>query len=169
MLRLRKFQNEDANTISTWLKDEVTFSKWCARLLPNFPVQPQDLINRYEESHNNLQDDFVPLVACDGDKLVGSLFLRMLDHNTGTVRIGFVVVDDAMQGRGYGREMLRLTLEYAKKRWPVKRATLGVYSNNPGAHKCYQMAGFVDQDREPIICEIMGEQWECVEMEYFFD
>jgi len=167
MLSLRKFQNEDADIIATWLKDEVTFSKWCARLLPNFPVQPQDLINRYEESYQNLKDDFIPLVACDGDRVVGSLFLRMLDKET--ARIGFVIVDDSLRGKGYGREMLKLTLDYARKNKQAKRATLGVYSNNPGAHKCYQMAGFVDQDRDPIMCDIMGEQWECIEMEYFFD
>lgn len=168
MMTLREFQNDDAAIIASWLKDEVTFSKWCARLLPRFPVQPEDLIARYEESLRNLQDNFVPLVACDGDKLVGNLFVRFLEPETGTVRIGFVIIDDEMRGKGYGREMVKLALQYAKKRWPAKRATLGVYANNPGAHKCYQMAGFVDQDREPVLCDMMGEQWECIEMEYLY-
>lgn len=169
MLCLREFQNEDASIIAAWLKDEVTFSKWCARLLPHFPVRSQDLIARYEESRRNLQENFVPLVAYDEDGLVGSLFVRLLKPEKGTVRIGFVIVDDEKRGKGYGREMLQLTLQYARELWPAKRVTLGVYSNNPGAHKCYQMAGFVDQDRAPIPCEMMGEQWECIEMEYFFD
>jgi hypothetical protein len=48
----------------------------------------------------------------------------------------------------------------------AEKVTLGVFENNPSAYYCYKAAGFkeIEMDRE-LIFEILGEQWNCIEME----
>ena len=44
--------------------------------------------------------------------------------------------------------------------------TLGVFENNPSAYYCYKAAGFKEIEMEnKIIIELLGEQWNCIEME----
>lgn len=167
MIKLREFQKEDAKQITTWVRDERAFRKWCANVLPEYPVKPQHLVDLYEDVTRRLADNFVPVVAYDENGLVGQLFLRLLEPENGLVRIGLVIVDEARRGQGYGQQMMKAALTFAQSRWQVKRVTLGVFANNPGAHRCYEAAGFSDQDRDPILLEFLGEQWECIEMEYF--
>lgn len=168
MLQIREFQDEDAEIIATWFQDEVTFYRWCAGRLPHFPMQPQDLVARYAESRQNLGGQFLPIVAYDETGLAGQMFLRLMDAEQGIVRMGFVAVDAAKRGKGYGKEMLRLALEYASEHWHAKKATLGVFENNPNAYHCYRAVGFTE-DGGHHVCELMGEQWGCIEMEYIFE
>ena len=42
--------------------------------------------------------------------------------------------------------------------------TIGVFDNNESAYKCYISSGFRDTG-ESACCQIMGEEWRCIELE----
>ena len=109
-------------------------------------------------------DDFFPVTAIDGNKIIGHLILRYLDENKETLRFGFVIVDDKIRGRGYGKKMLQLAIQYAFETLKATRITLGVFENNPEAYHCYKSVGFQKTD-EDVYYQCMGEQWKCIEME----
>ena len=92
--------------------------------------------------------------------------MRFTDDNKNELRFGFVIVDDEKRGKGYGKEMLQLAIEYAFKILKVQKITLGVFENNEPAYYCYKSVGFKDvQLKEYEYYHVMGENWKCLELE----
>ena len=163
---LRPYKPMDAGIIAGWVTDERMFRMWSSDRFGAYPVTAEDINYKYMECNGDCvePDNFYPVTAvCDG-KTVGHLILRYTGE--GTIRFGFVIVDNNLRGQGYGRKMLELAKDYAFNILGAKRITLGVFDNNPGAYYCYKAAGFreFDMDRE-IIMEFFGEKWKDIELE----
>lgn len=161
MLRLRPYKKCDAEKIVKWIKDERTFHKWCADRFETYPLEAEQLNEYYEEQA--YKDTFFAMTAFQETSIVGHLFMRFVDSEKKVLRFGFVVLDDAYRGKGYGKEMLLLALQYAFTLLKVEKVTLGVFENNPQAQHCYQSIGFQEAlDENPTIIKIMGEEWKCL-------
>ena len=50
------------------------------------------------------------------------------------LRFGFVIVDSKKRGQGYGKNMLKLGLKYAKEIFGANKVSLGVFENNESAY-----------------------------------
>lgn len=164
MLRLRPYKSCDAKYIVSWIKDEISFRKWCADRYEHYPITGEDM-NQYYESFK--EDDILyQMTAFDETGIVGHLTMRFTDENKQILRFGFVIVDDHKRRKGYGKEMLSLALKYAFEILKVQKVTLGVFENNLPAIYCYQSVGFCQvPTMETESYPILGEYWDCIEME----
>lgn len=169
MLRLRPYKNCDAKYIVSWIKDEISFRKWCADRYESYPISESDINNHYGEQNNN--DSFFAMTAFDESGVVGHLIMRFIDEEKEVLRFGFVIVDETKRGKGYGKEMLSLAQKYAFEILKVKKVTLGVFENNMPAYHCYKAAGFKDvkvaktkAEHKPIVDEDW-KSWNCLELE----
>ena len=137
--------------------------QWSADRIVKFPLQGNELNENY--ATRNVGTDFFPLTAVDeNENVVGHLFVLIPDVNVKTtVRFGFVIVSSEIRGKGYGKKMLELAIEYAKKELHATRITLGVFANNPKAQACYQNLGFSPYTKR--IVKILDADWECIDME----
>ena len=155
-LRIRPYQPSDADAILSWCRDEQSFYRWSAGILGPYPASREAL--RFVES-------LMPFTACDEAGIAGFFTLRHPDGNPEVMRFGFVIVDPAKRGLGYGKAMLRLGLQFAFERCGARRATLGVFENNLPAFHCYRSVGFtvIPQD-PPETYAILGENWVCLEL-----
>ncbi|MBR4359557.1 MAG: GNAT family N-acetyltransferase [Clostridia bacterium] len=159
MLRLRPYEPRDAAIILSWIPDEFALRQWSADRYGPYPVTAEEMNRQYAE----MGEEVFPLTAVEDGKTAGHLILRFTDRQT--VRLGFVIVDTARRGRGLGREMVRLALARAFDGLNARRATLGVFENNPAAAACYASAGFRETPLPvPVAYPIMGESWACREM-----
>ena len=162
MLRLRQYKPCDAEVIEKWIRDEDVFNKWGGMLFGEFPISAKIIDDTYRLKNGNCAepDNFYPWVAIDETgKVVGHFIMRYLNGDRRLLRFGWVIVDDAVRGRGYGTQMLALGLKYAFEILCVNKVTLGVYENNEPAHRCYQKLGFKDK-------EITSKKpWNVIEME----
>lgn len=168
MLRLRPYKPCDADTILNWICDEETFRKWSTDRYPHYPITAADMNHKYLDCNGDCAepDNFYPMTAFDDSGVVGHLIMRFTDAEKSVLRFGFVIVDESKRGMGYGREMLRLALKYALEILKVKKVTIGVLENNPGAYRCYKAVGFQDVTMvEPEYYPIMGERVKCLELE----
>ncbi len=164
MLRLRPYKPCDAQVIVSWIKDEVSFRKWCADRFEKYPITAQDLNAHYDEFADS--DSFFQMTAFDETGVVGHLIMRFLDDEKKTLRFGFIIVDSEKRDMGYGKQMLQLALQYAFDILKVEKVTLGVFENNESAYHCYKAAGFRDVfTEEEEYFSILGEQWKCLELE----
>ena len=164
MLRLRPYKACDAETIVTWVGDEVAFRKWCADRYDHYPISAADMNAHYD---NVAQDDnFYQFTAFDETGIVGHLIMRFTDQEKKVLRFGFVIVDPDKRGKGYGKEMLELAIKYAFEILKTEKITLAAFDNNPEAIRCYKSVGFkeVIPDEERSFCPF-GEDWKRVEME----
>lgn len=160
MLRLRPYHPSDAQYVVGWLKDEIAFKKWSADRMGDYPLTA-DFLNAH---YANAGVDFFVMTAVDDDGVVGQLSMRYPDEDRGHIRFGFIIVDDSRRGTGCGKAMLRLALRYAFDILAAEKVSLGVFENNPPAHRCYESIGFVETGGE-WYCTILGEEWRCIEME----
>ena len=164
MLRLRPYKKCDAKRIVSWIKDEISFRKWCADRYNKYPINEND-INSYYSTMEDL-DTFFPMTAFDETGIVGHLIMRFIDENKKILRFGFIIVDDKKRGQGYGKEMLQLSIKYAFEILKIQKITLGVFDNNKSAYYCYKAVGFQDvklEDNEYY--HILNEDWKCLELE----
>lgn len=164
MLRLRPYKKCDAKRIVSWIKDEISFRKWCADRYNKYPINEND-INSYYSTMEDL-DTFFPMTAFDETGIVGHLIMRFIDENKKILRFGFIIVDDKKRGQGYGKEMLQLSIKYAFEILKIQKITLGVFDNNKSAYYCYKAIGLQDvklEDNEYY--HILNEDWKCLELE----
>lgn len=165
MLRLRPFKPADAPIIAGWIRTETELRKWSSDRYESFPVTGDDINEKYI-IHNgdcSQSDNFYPMTAFDESGVAGHFILRYTDSEKAILRLGFVIVDDARRGKGYGREMLSLAVKFAFEIFRAEKLTIGVFANNPSAVRCYKSVGFTEVGSEEYT--IMGENWTCIEME----
>lgn len=163
MLRLRPYKPCDASQIVSWIPDELVFYQWSAGRMGEYPLTKE----RFNEHYRQFDDsgDFWAMTACsEAMQPVGHFIMRFPDEQRQVLRLGFIIVDGKLRGKGVGKEMIKLAVSYAFDYVGAKKVTLGVFANNPGARYCYEAAGFCRRGSETYA--ICGEAWECVEMEY---
>ena len=156
-MTLRPFVIEDAATILSWCKDKPAFRRWSADRYQHYPALPEDMMHRYEG------DNMYPLTAIAESKVVGHILLRYPSADKTLIRFGFVIVDDTIRGKGYGKQMLQLAIEKAKNEFGAKMITLGVFDNNLSAFHCYESVGFKVTGTDSYLID--GEEWTGKEME----
>ena len=167
-LRLRQYKPCDADSIVSWIKDEDALRKWSSDRFGDFPITSEDINNKYFNNNGDCTEDdnFYPVTAFDENGVVGHLILRYTDKEKKVIRFGFVIVDDSKRGKGYGRQMLGLGIEYIKQNLGCTRVDLGVFDNNPKARSCYESAGFKPFS-DGHVCDTPFGQWHCTDMELF--
>lgn len=145
MLRLRPYKPCDAKTIVKWAStSEEVFRKWSADRYLSYPITAEDINKKYFDANGDCadEDNFFPFTAFDESGLVGHLTMRFTDEAKKVVRFGYVIVDNEKRGKGIGKELMKLSIQYAFEILKVDKITLGVFSNNENAEKCYLSCGF---------------------------
>ncbi len=156
MLRIRPYKTADANTILSWCQDEKVFYQWTAGVLGMYPITQNEF---------SFVESLMPFTAFDETGIAGFFTLRNPNESLDELRFGFVIVDPARRGKGYGKTMLRLGLKFAFEIYGAKRASLGVFENNLPAYYCYKAVGFHDVALDEMeTYRIMGEEWKCKEL-----
>ena len=156
-MQLRAFNPDDAETILSWCKDKHAFRLWSADRYKDYPAKSDEMIEQYEK------ENMYPLTAVADDEIVGHILLRFPSEDKSVIRFGFVIVDDSKRGKGYGKQMLRLAIDYAQQELGVQKITLGVFCENLSAVECYKSVGFRITGADAY--QIDGEEWKGFEME----
>lgn len=164
-MKLRPYVKEDSPVIADWVKSEKELYQWSADRYGFFPLLPYSVDEHYAPVVETGR--FIPLTGVDeNDNAVGHLIIRYPNENDDTsVRLGFVIVDPLLRGKGYGSELIRLAVDYVKNNLTATRIDLGVFDNNPKARKCYESAGFKVYGSH-VIATPFGE-WNCSDLELF--
>lgn len=162
---LRAYEKEDAQIISGWIRSEEELYKWSADRFNKYPLSGDDINENYAAQLETKR--FFPITAVDekGD-VVGHFIVRYpRENDDSSVRFGFVIISPDLRGKGCGKEMLRLGIEYVKEHLTASRIDLGVFENNESARHCYEAAGFkaygTRESKLPI------GTWNCIDMEIF--
>ena len=159
MIRLRPYNKNDADIILSWSNDERAFYKWSAGILGEYPITKEQF---------GFVNNLMAFTAIEDDEVVGFFTMRRPSDSFDELRFGFVVVDPAKRGKGYGKAMLQLGLKFAKEIYSAKKVSLGVFENNESAYYCYKAVGFQDVVLEKTeTYTVLGEEWKCLELEMY--
>lgn len=157
MLRLRPYNAKDAEQILSWCKDEKEFYKWTAGVLEDYPLSKEAF---------SAVSNLMAFTAINDNETVGFFTMRKPQESFEELRFGFVIIDTDKRGKGYGKQMLKLGLTYAKEIYSAKKVALGVFDNNESAYYCYKAVGFQDVvSGETEVYHVLGEDWKCLVLE----
>ncbi len=164
MLRIRPYKPADASCLLRWLTDERTVAFWKADRF-QWPLTMEQLKTYGREFAAD--PAAAAFTALDGDgSPVGHFSLRNIDWKENRAHMGFIVVDPLSRGKGYGRQMVRQALVYARRILGLNFVTLGGFDCNEPARRCYEAEGFKRASRlgETKVC-FQGETWKYYYME----
>lgn len=124
-LALRPYRHTDANVITTWLKSEYLMRQWCADRYERYPVTPEDMNSyhqQYFDGHNS-----VALTMVDNEDIVGYISIRTPADDSSEQRLGFVIIDDSRRGKGFGKAIVSMAVDYAFSKLGAIKVSLGVF------------------------------------------
>lgn len=156
------YQDREEPLVTSWIESEKQFYQWSSGVLGAWPLTAGRLNAFYREWKD--KHKYMVFCACDDEMTpVGQMIMRYPGEDRRHLRFGFILIDPSRRGQGLGREMLNMAISYAKDFLKAETICLGVYTNNPGAHRLYETLGFRDTG-ETEQAEHMGEVWESTEM-----
>jgi len=161
-MELRKYIKSDADEIIKWIKDEQALRLWSADGYGAYPITAEDINNNYDECIT--LGNFYPMTLVDKDKIIGHIILRNPNSNKDIVRLGFIIVNPDLRGKGYGKTLIQEAIKYAKITLNAKEINLGVFENNESAYRCYKSVGFTEIRTDKNVFQFKDESWNCVEM-----
>ena len=162
-MRLRKYEPDDAKNIISWLDNERDFRLWSADRYNSYPITENEINENYKKCSE--MGFFQPMTLIDDNEIpIGHLILRSVDSDDNIIRFGFIIVDNKVRGKGYGKILIRSAIEYVRNELNVRKISLGVFKENVNAYKCYLASGFREVDIEKDAYVFDGEKWDCIEM-----
>ena len=161
-MNLRNYKEDDAKEILNWIKNEKEFRLWSADIYKSYPATPSDINNNYGECKKTSR--FYPFTLEDDGKVIGHLILRNPGKDKEVIRLGFIIIDNSIRGKGYGKQLIEYAINYAKEKLGAKEINLGVFTNNEEALRCYKSVGFKIMEVEKNAYQFYNESWDCAEM-----
>lgn len=160
---LREYIESDAKEILSWIKSERELRLWSWERYKDYPVTSKDINDNYKEC--KAKGEFYPMTLVGNEQIVGHLILRYPAEDKTLVRIGFIIVNSELRGKGYGKNIIKEAIKYARENLGAKRFCLGVFSPNENAIYCYKSVGFKEVSIDKNVYQFCGENWDCIEME----
>lgn len=140
---LRAMRREDLPILHAFTND-VAYET----LAHGRPWEPQGL-ERLERSFPRGEydrDGSAFVIEADG-KMIGTISLRDFNATDRTAELGIGIGDPDYQGRGYGRDAVRVILDYAFQLRNLRKVGLWVKGSNERAIRSYLAVGFVEEGR----------------------
>lgn len=162
MLRLRPYKAKDSAEIAGWFCDEKEFQKWSAGKF-NYPITKEDL-EKWQEENEEQKNIWSFVLTDEKNDAIGHICMKDVNFDTGEMYFGFIIINPQNRGRGYAKEMICLAVNYAKDILKMKSVTIAVFTNNPGAIKCYKALGFKESYIEENALQYKTESWDRLHM-----
>ena len=100
-----------------------------------------------------------PYVATTNDGKVVGFFCYSVNLCTNEGMLKFVMVHPSERGKGLGKAMLQLAIEYAFNITMVDAVQFNVFPENTRAKKCYESVGFVERKTDVGAFSFKDESW----------
>lgn len=156
-MRIRPYiPKKDYEYVARWVEDERTHAFWCANRLP-YPIT-QKSFHAFLENNAAVWTESAYIATENNGQAVGFFCYSVnTEDNIGFLK--FVIVDQTKRGKGCGKEMLKLALQYAFQITGAEAVQLNVFSENTQAKHCYEKVGFVERNVDKDVFPFKDELW----------
>jgi RimJ/RimL family protein N-acetyltransferase len=114
------------------------------------PWEPRPLARieaEFEERAHKDDREVIPFAIEADGQYIGHCLLYGFNHMARRCSLGIGIGNPAYQGRGYGRDALRVLLDYAFRLRNLRKVSLTVSGDNERAIRSYRACGFVEEGR----------------------
>jgi RimJ/RimL family protein N-acetyltransferase len=131
-------------------------------------VSPFEKAQAFYEERTRPYENIAPFAIEADGKYIGYCSLMHLQNRYGNLELGVLIGDREYWGRGYGREAIKLLLEYGFRYLGARRIELTTHAKNERAIRCYLACGFVEEGRPRKVVWIEGEYVDLVNMSILY-
>ena len=135
-LYLSPLCTEDASIFVKWMNDKVISEN----------IGTDSMVSSVEGEikwlRENQNDYNFGIVLKNGDLLIGECGFSQIDLIHGKATLMIFIGEEKNRGQGYGKEAIKLLLEYGFNNLNLNNIMLKVYSFNKKAIKLYESLGF---------------------------
>jgi RimJ/RimL family protein N-acetyltransferase len=132
------FVPEDFGPVFCWINDVAS-----ARL--DFAYRPVDMMS-HQQWWNNLGKDATKVVFAirktSEPTIIGYVQINGINSVHRSAELGIRIGEEKNRGHGYGKEALRLTVDFCWQHLNLNRLQLVVFKHNQRAVSAYRSAGF---------------------------
>lgn len=172
MIKLESFRKEDFSQLIDWVENEHILMNWAGSLF-SYPLSEESLDWYIEDTNDLTNSDAFVYKAIDTDtgKIVGHVSIGSVSRKNRSARISRVLVGNTEErGKGVCQQMINAILKFGFEYLELHRVSLGVYSFNTSAIRCYEKCGFVSEGVQRDVLQYKpGEWWSLLEMSILED
>jgi RimJ/RimL family protein N-acetyltransferase len=123
----------------------------------------------FYEMRIKASEDIAAFAIEADSKYIGYCSLMHLRNRFGNLELGIMIGDRDYWGRGYGRDVVKLLLDFGFHHSGARRIELTTHAKNERAIRCYLACGFVEEGRPRQVLWIEGEYVDLVNMSILRD
>lgn len=144
LVTLRAIEPADHFKLAGYLNDvEVELLSGGDPPTPRSVASVSALLERQNGEHGS-----VTFAITVGDELIGHCGLFGHDQIARTAQLGIVIGERAYWGRGYGRDAVRVLVDYGFRMRNLHKLWLTVHADNSRAMRAYESVGFAEEGRQ---------------------
>jgi len=156
---LSPMREEDAEVYAKWMNDStITDSLGSSTMV--FSEEGEQ--NWVEENSGEYQ---FAIVEKESDTLIGNCGIHEVSHTFQRAEIGLFIGEEEKRGKGYGKEVISLLLEYCFDTLNLHNVMLKVFSFNEQAIHTYKRVGFKEIGRRREAYYARGKFWDDIYMD----
>jgi len=145
-VRLRAIQREDLETLCRFNNDVAV--ELAGGGDPPYPQSLARLQAEFDADASKGGRDGMGFAIEANETFIGQCALFRVDEVSQTAELGITIGDPDYWGRGYGREAIRLLLDYGFRLRNLRKIWLHVHAANERAIRAYIACGFVEEGRQ---------------------
>jgi RimJ/RimL family protein N-acetyltransferase len=150
---------EDAEQFTEWLNDLDVTTNLGAAAEPVTVAAERKKLEELGDKHA------YAIVDLETDRLLGSVSLNNVHETHRCATLGIVIGDKSYHNKGYGREAIRLLLDFAFNFLNMHNIVLWVYDDNARGIACYKSVGFKECGRRRQANRLNGKWRDIVFMD----
>lgn len=151
----------DAEKYTMWMNDRsVTDPTGSTVKITSIEGEKEWIANASKNGDANFA-----IVDVKTDELLGNCSLMNINRINRSCTVGIFIGDEEKRNKGYGKEALKLLLNYAFNMENMHNVNLEVFSFNERAIKCYSKVGFKEYGRRHEVYFLDGKYFDIIEME----
>lgn len=142
-VRLSTFNDSDIQLVQSWFEDADFMRNFS--LVPSDPKPPQ-VIGQFIQGALEAGNRYLFSVRIKStDEVIGAIELKDISWNNGYCEIGIGIGNPEHRGKGYGKEAMKLALDFVFSELNLYRIHLLTFDYNLSAIKLYESLGFVKE------------------------
>jgi RimJ/RimL family protein N-acetyltransferase len=155
---LVSFTETDIDRLISWVTSEEILRYWTASSF-GYPLTREHLQGHIRGSAARGDRLIFKVVDPENGQAFGHVELGALDFVNRSTRIGRVLIDPTVKGKGYGVRLMQAAMAKAFDEMEMHRVDLWVFDFNARAIACYERAGFRHEGKCRDFFRIGEEYW----------
>jgi UDP-4-amino-4,6-dideoxy-N-acetyl-beta-L-altrosamine N-acetyltransferase len=161
-IRLRALRESDNEILHKWVNDPEIV-KFTYFFHPVSEMEQKEWFASLSKKQNQV---IFCIEIKQGEKLIGTCGFYDINHVCRKAELVIKICDKTMRGKGYGREVLEILMDFGFSDLNLRRIWLRVLADNERAIKLYQNAGFITEGLLKEDHYIQGEYKDVIVMAF---